>query len=397
MSWWCSPLACTTKLLTTCVVLATAALGVAEQEDPEDEERPSSYPFIRGIKETGLLRLSPRQTSPGVTLMPTEGDRTVHLVDERGREIHRWAIDAERARLLSNGRLLALHGTDWGRAKDPASEALHPVVREYAADGAITWEFRAPSNLHHDVTSTPAGTILLLRHIHTPLPAAFVPMLNQNKSFRRMQGQIRTDEVLEVARDARIVWRWSYPEHFAFGKCDTKPCGKRSSARPFGLDWTHTNTAVTIPENRWYREGHTAFTPGNVLILPRNWSTVLIVSKASGHVVWRYDGEELGGLGRPHEAHIVPEGLPGAGNLLLLDNGVGTHDGRSQVLEIQPITRAKVWSYQAGTAFFSRTRGAVQRLPNGNTLISEDRQGRWLYQMPNIINRCSRYPSNWAP
>lgn len=407
MSRWHSPFTRTISLFTASALLATATIGGAEQLEPDEEDRPAGYPFIRGIQETGLLRSDPQRTSPGVTLLPTEGDRTVHLVDEAGREIHRWAVDAERARLLKNGRLIALHGTDWGRASDPAVDALRPVVREYAPNGAITWEYKAESTLHHDVTLTPSGT-LLLRHVQAPLPAEFVPRLQQYKSFRRLHGSIRTDEVLEVARDGTVLWRWSYADHFSFGTCGNKPCGKKSSARPFGLDWTHTNTAITIPENRWYREGHTAFTPGNVLLLPRNWSTVLIISRATGKEVWRYDGAGVGGLGRPHEAHIIPEGLPGAGNLLLFDNGVGAHDGRSVILEVHPLTGTKVWSYQAGAAFFSRTRGSVQRLPNGNTLISEDRQGRcfevttegeivWLYQMPTIINRCSRYPTTWAP
>ena len=390
--------------------VATSAFGqvpsIASEFFPDGEPPSAGYPSIRGVTKAELTRYVPAKSSAGLTLIPTEGDRTIHLVDAAGKVVHQWRLDAERARMLPGGSLLVLHGTDWGRAQIPTIEALRPVIREYGIEGSQRWEYRAESPLHHDLHPLPNGNVLLLRHIHLPSPAELQERFGHTAAFRRSQGRVRTDEAIEVTRAGEVVWRWSFDKHFTVGSCGDRPCGKKSSARPAGLDWTHTNTIVAVPENRWYRAGHAAFRPGNILLLPRNWSTVLIVEKTSGKVVWRYDGDDRGGLGRPHEAHIIPEGLPGAGNLLLFDNGVGTHDGRSIIIEVNPVTKKTVWSYEAGETFFSRTRGAVQRLPNGNTLISEDRRGRcfevtpegeivWLYQMPRIINRCSRYPTNW--
>ncbi len=92
-----------------------------------------------------------------------------------------------------------------------------------------------------------------------------------------------------------------------------------------------------------------------------------------------------------HHAHIIPKGLPGAGNLLVFDNGGSSgygftnptaHQRRqflaragSRVLEVNPVTLELVWSY-AGPRFFGSNISGAQRLPNGNTLVTEGPGGR---------------------
>jgi hypothetical protein len=58
------------------------------------------------------------------------------------------------------------------------------------------------------------------------------------------------------------------------------------------------------------------------------------------------------------------------GHLLIFNNGIK----RSSVLELDPIANRVVWKYEDDT-FYSRMRGSVQRLPNGNTLITESDSG----------------------
>ena len=74
-----------------------------------------------------------------------------------------------------------------------------------------------------------------------------------------------------------------------------------------------------------------------------------------------------------HQPTLLPNG-----NLLVFDNQ--GHNGRSKVIEIDPATQAVVWSYcdSESTPLFSRTCGSSQRLPNGNTLITESDYGRAL-------------------
>ena len=69
------------------------------------------------------------------------------------------------------------------------------------------------------------------------------------------------------------------------------------------------------------------------------------------------------------------------GHILLLDNKGGRpQSGRSRVIEFNPVTGERIWAY-TGTPtnrFFTNTCGSCQRLPNGNTLITESDNGRAL-------------------
>jgi hypothetical protein len=143
-----------------------------------------------------------------------------------------------------------------------------------------------------------------------------------------------------------------------------------------------------------------------------------------------------------HHAHLIPRGLPGEGNLLVFDNGGWAGYGApnpgaptgiknalrdySRVLEIHPLTLKIVWQYTPAEAgyrmpldanrFYSPFISSAQRLPNGNTLITEGSGGRlievtadhrivWEYISPhfgqfarfNLVYRAYRLPYGWVP
>jgi len=95
-----------------------------------------------------------------------------------------------------------------------------------------------------------------------------------------------------------------------------------------------------------------------------------------------------------HDAHWIADGLPGAGNILVFNNGSGR--GYSSVEEIVPPSvdnkgnyvmsngvwgpAAPKWSYMAPTKedFYALFVSGAQRLPNGNTLICSGVQGRFF-------------------
>jgi hypothetical protein len=136
---------------------------------------------------------------------------------------------------------------------------------------------------------------------------------------------------------------------------------------------------------------------------------------------------------------MIPAGLPGAGNILILDNGgyggygapnpgapTGINNAlrdHSRVIEINPLTLKIVWEYTAKKAgyrdncrFYSDYVSSAQRLPNGNTLITEGAFGRlfevtpkyktvWEYISPyyapaenfNLVYRAYRVPYDYVP
>jgi hypothetical protein len=104
----------------------------------------------------------------------------------------------------------------------------------------------------------------------------------------------------------------------------------------------------------------------------------------------------------PHDAHWIPRGCPGAGHVLVFNNGLDRPgDDYSSVDEIvlpvdalggyvrDPGTafgpKAPVWSYTAPrkTDFFAGFMGGAQRLPNGDTLISNGVSGQFFEVTPN--------------
>jgi len=66
------------------------------------------------------------------------------------------------------------------------------------------------------------------------------------------------------------------------------------------------------------------------------------------------------------------------GNLLIFDN-LGNHR-KSRVIEYHTYRKMVTWEYTGSEdrELFSKTCGAAQRLPNGNTLITESDAGRAL-------------------
>jgi hypothetical protein len=164
-------------------------------------------------------------------------------------------------------------------------------------------------------------------------------------------------------------------------------------------------------------------------------------SAADGKIVWQAGpdfsaSKELRAIRQiigQHHAHLIPKGLPGAGNLLVFDNGGSSGYGfanpiapdgvgafaraTSRVLEINPVTLELVWSY-TNPRFFSTNISSAQRLLNGNTLITAGAGGRlfevtkegtivWEYMFPmfagagpnpsNAVYRAYRIPYGWIP
>jgi hypothetical protein len=93
--------------------------------------------------------------------------------------------------------------------------------------------------------------------------------------------------------------------------------------------------------------------------------------------------------------------MPGAGNILVFDNGRYRRD-YSRVLELDPMTNRIVWS--SPTHWYSWHISGAERLPNGNTFICDGPIGRlfeitpeggivWEYLNPTIDPKKARKQS----
>jgi hypothetical protein len=267
---------------------------------------------------------------------------------------------------------------------------------------------------------------------------------------------LQDDSIIEVTWDGKIVWEWVYSDHveeMGFAE-DAKNIMHRNPnmvAASGGVgDWMHSNSMALLGPNKWYDEGDERFHPDNVIWDGRQTNVIAIVDKKSGKIVWQlgpdYEAREelrkLGWIIGQHHVHLIPKGLPGEGNLLIFDNGgwagygspnpgapTGLNHARrdfSRVLELNPQTLEVVWQYTPAEAgfvplvedskFYSTLVSSAQRLPNGNTLITEGCDGRlfevtseheivWEYINPfidrkrehNLVYRAYRVPYEWIP
>jgi hypothetical protein len=202
-------------------------------------------------------------------------------------------------------------------------------------------------------------------------------------------------------------------------------------------DWLHINSMSLLGENHWYDEtGDERFNPENITISSRSANFVAIISRATGSIVWRVgpdfsEGTPEHNLGQfigQHHAHMIPRRLPGEGNILVFDNGGQSGYGGpplyprytrdySRVIECNPVTLEIVWQYGGENGegrFFSYHISSAQRLPNGNTMITDgtngrifevtpDKQSVWEFISPtmgasgNQVYRAYRIPPEWVP
>jgi len=130
-------------------------------------------------------------------------------------------------------------------------------------------------------------------------------------------------------------------------------------------DGLHTNT-IELLDGKMVDQAP-MFERGHILVSVRNLNTIAVVDFEEEKVTWA-----LSGMWKQQHKPTLLEN----GNLLLFDN-LG-HKGRSRVIEFNPLTQEIVWAYQGDHPddFFSRFSGSNQRLPNGNTLITESDNGR---------------------
>ncbi len=410
---------------------------------------PTVYP-------TGTTIYDPARAWNGFTVISALGTQAVLVIDMNGNLVKRWDgynnSAGGPARVLPGGEVIAAAG-----ARPAHQESLELVERDFdgkvlwqfghnvqlpAADGTTIWALRQ----HHDWQredfpagyyspgATPAATgarTLILTHTTRTAPqVADLPL--------------EDDRLIEVTPEGRISWEWTAGEHIdGFGFSAAARAAIRTSPGPNaarnGFDWLHTNSATYVGPNHWFDAGDVRFAPDNVLISSRQASLLAIIAR-NGSIVWQlgpdFTGskplEAIGQIIGQHHAHLIPKGLPGAGNLLVFDNGGASGYGftnpiapkganalvrpNSRVLEINPVTLELVWSYQASGRFYAYNISSAQRLVNGDTLITEGPDGRlfevthdgqivWEYinplfggpQSSNAVYRAYRLPYSWIP
>jgi hypothetical protein len=356
---------------------------------------------------TGTTLYEPQKAYNGYTLFTPMGHSlAVHLINMNGQVVHEWTTPflVMAARLLPNGNLVVV-GFD--PQKKPGRPGLAPFWMGGTAGFLVemTWEgkeaFRHNDrNMHHDALRLPNGNYLYLAWEKVP-PALRekvrggikdsehrdVPEGEHPKTvaaFQRFEKAMFNDVLVEITPQHKVVWVWQANHHL---DPDIDIIGLTHARE----EWCHTNT-INVLSN------------GDVLLTSRALDCMLVVSRKTGDVIFRWGGmthldKETGQLeltttvdtlSGPHGAQEIPRGVPGAGHITCYDNGLVSRGPllSSRGVEVDPETGTLVWQSGAlvenripvpfGRKHFSDFLGSAQKLPNGNMLLCEGVNGRFF-------------------
>ena len=115
-------------------------------------------------------------------------------------------------------------------------------------------------------------------------------------------------------------------------------------------------------------------TDGNLMLSFRKNSMIIVIDKKTRKVLKKWQNDDWG---QQHDCQRLKNG-----NVLIFANGIHVPGGvfSSRVIEFDWNTGGEVWSYSGAPpwSMFSPNISGAQRLTNGNTLICEGLNGRFL-------------------
>ena len=407
------------RLMRTIVLcgMAVAVASLPACSSVEVSERSMPRP---AVAPTVGLFLNEPEAFEGYTLFSkhhrivNDGGNTIYLIDNQGREVHRWELRfrTQFARLLENGNLLTLAHTDQDR-----------YVREVDRNGDILSDC-TQGYPHHDFLKMPNGNVLLLsRQYKTPEE---VIAAGANPEFIGPSGLVAPHIVearITGPASCEIVWEWSAWDHLIQDFDSSKANYGEVAEHPelIDLNFQLSETTNYLDPSDWIHSNGIDYNPelDQIVLSSSNFSEVWIIDHSTtrteaagsgggnsgkgGDLLYRWGNPRAYRAGTladqqlfsSHNPQWIPPGQPGAGNILIFNNGdISTALPRtySSVDEIVPpvdganyrlnpglayAPAEPVWTYTAPTPgdFYAPYISGAQRLPNGNTLICDGVNG----------------------
>ncbi|MBI2435901.1 MAG: hypothetical protein HYV26_23855 [Candidatus Hydrogenedentes bacterium] len=301
---------------------------------------------------------NPAKSFQGYTFYVSGHAPAAYLIDMDGNVLHHWEAplntvfpDDEaaqkagarmwrRAYLYNNGDVLAIYQ---GFA-----------IARFDKDSKLLWARKG--GYHHAAHIQEDGAIYTLMS-----QPEVLPRINEKKN-------VFADYIVVLAPDGTEIKRIPILDSFENSYYTPLFYKRLESAG----DILHTNSIHVLDGSM--AGTCAAFKQGNILISVKYLECLAVVDPEQQKVVWSLSGMWL----RQHEPIVLKNG-----NMMIFDN-VGMWFSRrggvqySRVLEFNPFTQEVVWEYKGSreTPLFSKHCGSVQRLSNGNTLISETEGGR---------------------
>ena len=281
-------------------------------------------------------------------------------------------------------------GELYGCHYDSGLQFPYPAI-EFNLDGDYIWEESNEDFSHHDMVRLPDGNYLSIVEVfeyhsvpntgpwYQACASIYGPQVC-NSDFLPWIG----DKVVIWDKDSKeIIWEWNAFDHYSIEDYDGVYFydgiygGTWGSAiNDFRYDWTHMNAVA-------YSEEESA-----IYVSSRHLSRITKIAYPSGDIIWNMGQEMPSGdvncgtdpyFSWQHSISVLDNG-----NIIILDNGNLSDNFNSDLdnpisraLEINPnelngdgCNANTVWEHTLPEYMFGHASGGVQKLDNGNYLIS---------------------------
>jgi len=302
-------------------------------------------------------------------------------------------------------------------------------VQKVTWDGTVTWDFRYNTNghlSHHDIKNLSNGNVIMIawetKTRNEAIAAGRDPDYITGNTFM-------PDHVIEVKptgpSSGDIVWQWHAWDHliqdFDSSKANYGVVGDHPELIDINFgsffmstdDWMHTNSIDYNPQF------------DQILISVHNFNEVWVIDHSTtteeaashtggnsgkgGDLLYRWGNPQAYDAGTSsdqklfgqHDTTWIKPGYPGAGHILILNNGINRPGGQySSVDEIAPPVDTYgnyylepgsaygpenlSWSYTANppTTFYAYYISGAERLKDGDTLICDGVAGKFFEVTP---------------
>ncbi|MDG1898208.1 MAG: aryl-sulfate sulfotransferase [Fuerstiella sp.] len=368
--------------------------------------------------QRGVVRKSP-QASPGYTLIAPFGGQQTFLINLDGQVVHSWTTErkpSQAAYLLEDGSLLRT-------AKIPNSTFNIPGgpaggIQKISWEGELLWDYMVADDqrlAHHDIEPMPNGNVLVVAWELKSRDEAIAAGRNPATIEHNALWPEMVMEIQPVGKTGgEVVWEWRLWDHLVQSFDKSKSNFGQPAEHPELIDLNY----VDRPIADWIHMNSIDYNPqlDQILLCGRTFDEIWVIdhstttAEAAKHSGGRYGhgGDMLYRWGNPfawfagspfdqvlfgqHDPHWIPPGLPGAGNILIFNNG-SDRDQRSfsTVDELTPPQnqdgnyersgqgafgpKTLTWQFKDPDNLFSQRVSGAQRLPNGNTLICSGETG----------------------
>jgi hypothetical protein len=245
-------------------------------------------------------------------------------------------------------------------------------------DSKVLW--RRTLVAHHDLDIAPDGRLFVLSHKvkEYSYHDGKIPIMDDAVAILSPKGRLLEKRRLFLTL-RRLIPNWrlkSIAKRLAAGAT-----ARELSKENAPSDTTHANSIQILRS-----EIPTVAPAGSFLMSFRELDRIAILDAKMRRVLWSFGRNEFE---EQHHATLLENG-----NIMVFDNGARRK--HSRVVEVNPKTREIEWSYTSPD-FYTRLRGAAQKLPGGDVLITESDRGHvfevtpegrivWEFWNPDVVD-----------